>query len=325
MFTFVRFVNLAFVVLVLFGTSNAYGQAATQVEKFREFNQTIREFASAMRASKTEPSSGSISLEDFVEREFARMAFATREDVVALSSNSSERYAVLDALGLRAFYSISEGNAIEFEQYAFRVDAKGGLRRNDIGSVYGTLISARLFDRAQIWHAKLNSAARESFPQIVDPTLPNVGRTVWVAHRTDNVLTRREFHQRQGAQVVVVASPICHFSVAAMESIAANTQLSKRLLPMTDWIVPPEQRLSFEKLQQWNREHANVQLALTHRKSDWSELNEWDTPQFYFLVNGTIIRRVTGWPKGGNVAAVTAALDEIERRVARQSNEQKID
>ena len=288
----------------------AVAQTVSQADKSSEYRRVVRE------ASRNEQQT-TLNLASFVEKEFLRLEFPASAKDDDSNLDSPEQYAILDALHLRAFHSISLKNAMEFERYAEVVDGKSGLRRTDIAAVYGALILARQFDRAKKWHTKLNPVARESLPLIVDQTSANVGRSVWVASQSALVLTRVAVSEKKGPRVVVVTSPRCHFSVAAMNAIAKNPALLDRLQPITDWIVPAEQSLAFLPLQAWNSEHQKIQLALVHRYSDWDVVDSWDTPQFYFLLNGKVVRRVTGWPKQeGNEAALVKAMDELDLMAA---------
>jgi len=53
-------------------------------------------------------------------------------------------------------------------------------------------------------------------------------------------------------------------------------------------------------LQRWNREHRDYPVALVVRQTEWTFVDYWNTPTFYFLKDGVVVEKVVGWPKAGH-------------------------
>lgn len=55
-------------------------------------------------------------------------------------------------------------------------------------------------------------------------------------------------------------------------------------------------------------------IAFSARREDWPFVDDWSSPTFYFLRQGKLVAKVTGWPKEGRRAEFSAALHQLGLR-----------
>lgn len=274
-----------------------------------------RAYVAAMHSAQT--SMPYAQLRAHAQTEFARLGLASAL-ANGTGAESADLRGLFEALHLLAFTSPTAENALGLRDFASSPNVAALLGQKDLRQVYSVLVSARQFVAAQAWQARLNEAAREHFPRLVDTVGDSSRRSVWVAKPKDDVLERLAAPELAGRQVVVVAGLGCHFSQAATRDIAANAALSARLAPLTQWVVLPESQVGFRELQQWNATHPALELRLMHRLEDWPFIERRATPQFFFLNDGKVVARVSGWPKEGNAQALIEALNALESKRRRE-------
>ena len=70
------------------------------------------------------------------------------------------------------------------------------------------------------------------------------GPTEWVVHPTKYELLRRNVALTDQIKVIVVSSPLCHFSRAAMRDIQADPVLRELFRAHAKWLAPQDGRLN---------------------------------------------------------------------------------
>lgn len=112
-------------------------------------------------------------------------------------------------------------------------------------------------------------------------------------------------------RVVVVGSPLCPFTrrfVHAMEADPALTAMFKHSF----WLTPQDgSNLDGDLMSIWNRKHPEAMMDPVYRAAAWPMIDDWETPTFYFLRHGRVLKKVIGWPKKGRKPALMAAMQEL--------------
>lgn len=261
----------------------------------------------------------SIEFSSAVETEFRTARFSEALGSVTADSAPSEIRPLFNALSMKSFYSLLLVDALALEKLAMLLKAKKDLRPTEAKAVFGALLGARAFERAKLFQNAVNPTAAETLPKTIDLLDAGSARTLWLIDQSNRVIERKLVPEFRGAQLIVVASTQCQFSVRAMTAIAADTALSAAVPTSTLWIVPPERSLPFTALQRWNQSHDLLQFALVNKKDEWPFIDSWDTPEFHFLKDGKVVDRLTGWPRdGSNEQKLLSKLRELNLPAPKQ-------
>jgi len=49
----------------------------------------------------------------------------------------------------------------------------------------------------------------------------------------------------------------------------------------------------------WNVAHPLARMDYIYRQGDWTAIDTWSTPTFYFFRNGKPVGKLSGWAPGG--------------------------
>lgn len=160
-----------------------------------------------------------------------------------------------------------------------------------IGGVYRAFIERRDFAAA--------AALRERHPDANLPEPPLLrdeahgdGPTVLDATDDGRTLVRRTL-VLEPSQVIVVAG--CHFSKDAVRDIEADPALRTAFSRHVIWITPADGDPADPALAQWNHEHPLAAMRTVYRANEWPSIDSWAMPTFYFLRNGRVESKVSGW------------------------------
>lgn len=179
----------------------------------------------------------------------------------------------------------------------------------EYAEMYRALVGARRFAEARAFLALHPSLDVSEAPVIRDEANSAFSQpTILIVSPGKNELTRQEIKLDRHAQIVVVGHPLCHFTQFAGKALEADPQLRRILREHSIWISPQDGDLDVSDFQQWNREHPDLPLAIVWKQSEWSKIDYWGTPTFYFFKNGTLVDKVAGWSEEGNRAALIAAM-----------------
>ncbi len=292
--------------ILLVVSNYCYGDAAQVVAANDDFQRAVR----GLRAKQL----SSIELASAVENEFRKNSLLQAIDRVNTATSLLDLRALFDALNTKAFYSDSMVNALTLEKLALILKERADLRPSEAKAVFGALVAARDFDRAEYFQKLTNVATPEPLPQTIDATIGKPVTTLWFVDPSKRVLERKSIPELRGVHLVVVASFDCQYSVQALKAVTSNDALMRSLPSVAYWMVPPERSLIFSKIQAWNSDHQFLQFALANTKDEWPFIDSWDTPEFYFLRDGKVIDRLTGWPRdGSNEQKLLSKLRELNR------------
>ena len=221
-------------------------------------------------------------------------------DTVALR----ERYESAD---IAAFYSHDRGIALEMLAIHEIMRSRRESNLSDLIAAAGALVVTRSFNAART----LLSA--EPLPEL---TIPDVEELVtddnyrWQILRLGpKGLVRDIAAIDAGMRVVVVSNPLCGFSSAATKAIESDPYLSAFFSEYGLWLVPPAQRLYVDEVSFWKETYPAQEIVLAYQRTNWPVIDDWATPTFYFLKDGIVVDKISGWPKDGrNMVKLRAAV-----------------
>jgi len=204
------------------------------------------------------------------------------------------------------FYTVSPGPLHDMQLDLAEMHRRGIAHAGDDAKIYASLIEIRYFGQARAF-AKLHPRApTEAVPVVTDDHTRHGPTALWVAVGGSK-LERRPVDLRNG-RIVVVSSPLCHFSVRAIRSIESDAGLRPLFHDHAVWIVPPDQSTPFSTVAKWNRLHPHEAMAVAYRREEWPTIELWETPVFYFLRDGRVVSKVVGWPVAGRKAEIRRSL-----------------
>ena len=238
-----------------------------------------------------------------------RAAFSPYQTSAALSKLGNADVALLfRAAHMNFFYGVSAPTLSDMQLDLAELRRRGKAHDADDADVYGSLIQIRYFDQARAFARRHPRAVSfEAVPVVADESTGQ-GPTALLVHAGGSKLERRSVDLRSGRRIVVVSSPLCHFSQRAVRSIEADAALRPLFHEHAVWVVPPDQSTPFETVATWNRVHPHESMAVAYRREEWPMVDRWETPVFYFFRDGRVVGKVIGWPVAGRKAEIRRSL-----------------
>jgi hypothetical protein len=186
---------------------------------------------------------------------------------------------------------------------------------SDYQYMQGLYVRLRLLDEAARFHAAHRGEAElERLPSIEGERPPAGRPSVFALVGGIDRLQRRSVDLAGGRMVLVVAHPLCHFTVQAADAIAGDGELRDFFAAHSTWVVPPDFRFHLAEIRDWNRHRPAFELALAEDIEEWPAITTWNTPTFYFFERGRLVETVEGWPEGGRKAALLDAIHQGRQR-----------
>jgi hypothetical protein len=204
------------------------------------------------------------------------------------------------------FYTVSPGPLDDMQLDLAEIHRRGIAHTGEDAKVYASLIEIRYFAQAQAFAKLYPRALTEAVPVVADDRTRQ-GPTALLVEAGGSKLVRRSVDFRN-RQIVVVSSPLCHFSQRAIRSIESDADLRPLFHDHAVWVVPPDQSTPFTTVAQWNRLHPHESMAVAYRREEWPMIDLWETPVFYFLRDGRVVSKVVGWPIAGRKAEIRRSL-----------------
>lgn len=197
-----------------------------------------------------------------------------------------------------------DAHAAVFSQLVLR-KAATALQVEDM---HRSLIAGRRWQDAAALAARHPDVPLEAMPaHVVAGEEGAPGLHYWRFDPDEDRLVRETLAMAGGVTLVVVSSPGCHFSRDAMRALENNPQLDQILPRRRLFLAPAIASLELKSLAAWNASHPQFQHVLVDRPQAWSFVRKWNTPQFFFLVDGAPVAWVEGWPEEGQVQALMEA------------------
>ncbi len=179
----------------------------------------------------------------------------------------------------------------------------------DYTDLYAALIGSRMFAEARRLEAK-RPLANGPIPDYRDDSSSG-SLTDLVVGPHGTALTRQNVSLPATA-IVVVVSPLCHFSQSAIRTIESDSTLRPIFRTHALWLVPPDDASTgFDTIADWNQSHPHEYMYSVYRIRDWPMIDRWETPTFYFVKNGKLAVEVVGWPGKGRKPEVVTALKRV--------------
>lgn len=250
-------------------------------------------------------------------REYVKL-FAAYQDRATLDNiNSKEVRLLFRAATIAAFYASLVRTDTRFTNDMAK-DLAVLERRHLAGNaeysdMYKSLVTNREFAEARAFYRTHPLTDFPPLPTYHDKTNEAQGDipTILSVDATKHALIRHPVDLRNGARIVVLVDPLCHFCHNLLVYMQSHKKLLKLLKEHAVWITPPNGVLEFNTLQKWNRRHPAMQLWIVYAAEEWPMIKRWAVPTFYFLQNGALVTVVHGWPEGGNSDALRKAMRSI--------------
>ena len=225
--------------------------------------------------------------------------------------SKEELRARFDSANIAVFYSHDQKIAGEMISLYNTLHAKGAEKPEDLFTVAGAQIISRNFDRFDEISGS-ESLPKEFHIPAIEDHISNESIKWQILSPFPNKLVRENFPIDKGAYVIIVSNPLCGFSIAASKAIQSDGDLSNFLSKHGLWRVPPARRLYNNEAVAWNASHPSQKMVLAYKNESWPIIDDWSTPIFYFIKNGAVVDKVTGWPKNGqNLNQLHGAIDRF--------------
>mgnify|MGYP000066257974 CR=1 FL=1 len=253
---------------------------------------------------------------DFGDRVIAayRSRFAAKFDPehLAVTSNSDLQL-LFDAAYLASAVSLGKPKIMPLRNLKAALTEldRRNLATYAYGVSYSLYVKARLFEEARLLFRDHRTPSMEALPEIVDLTNSAIGARVLTIDTKRRLLTVRVVDMRQGLRIIVVSHPECHFSKNAYHGIAAHPQMSRIFAKYALWLAPVATGIDFATLQEWNQVHPDAATSIAYAQDEWPMLEDWSTPTFYFVSDGRVVSRVSGWPQEGRIGELLRAAKKV--------------
>lgn len=196
-------------------------------------------------------------------------------------------------------YAIEERYARDMLAVLNELESRGDATKSHYKATYRMLVAVRDLAGARRLTAKYRSEELEVLPTVRAGPEAGKGPAVWLLSEDPNEVVSARVDVETGRRIVVVSHPLCRFSSNASSAIAADDVLGPVFRSYATWIAPQSGKLDLPVLQQWNREHRDFDVGLVVRQTEWTFIDYWGTPTFYFLKDGAVVQKVIGWPQEG--------------------------
>jgi len=232
------------------------------------------------------------------------------ETLVAL--NGTDLGLLFRAASIAQFYTFDVRYVRDMQLDLAELQKRGGATQGEYGDFYSALIASRRFSQARTFaqtHPGFSIAPIPTFRNLSNGS--TAGPTAMILSSDGSELHRRSINLHEPAQIVVISSPLCHFSAGGLRDIDSDGVLHKVFQSHATWLIPPNAATSFEAVEQWNRKHPDERMVMAYRFQEWPMFDRWELPTFYFLRSGRVIAQVVGWPRQGRKREVEDALRRV--------------
>lgn len=175
--------------------------------------------------------------------------------------------------------------------------------------VFEALVASRRLVAASEFAARHPAASFESIPQVHDAVTKEAEPTVWRLDGENRL--ERVGVDFATTRIIVVAHPSCHFTQHAVRDIEGDRDLATLFEQHALWVAPQRGRFDLDLFRDWNELHAGMPMTIAYKRSEWPGINGWETPTFYFLRQGRVVKVVTGWPDTGRRNELVEAMHAI--------------
>ena len=250
---------------------------------------------------------------------YARLFPGAYRKKALVSKDAKRLQELFSAANMLEFYSGSPGFA---DQMRTAFDAIRGLdepRAGDYTRMYQAYLSSEQFEKARDFLAKYPNRAVQGFPEVVGESGRSPGMNLWKFDSEKNQVHQEPFHLPNGAYIVVMSSPFCHFAQNAANDLAMDAGLRTLMAGRSLWLTRIDRIFSPSAVKAWDARNPYFPMSVAANLPGWEQIDTWETPTFYLFYNGVLIRKINGWPAGGHKAEISEFFSqpEITAAVAR--------
>jgi hypothetical protein len=165
--------------------------------------------------------------------------------------------------------------------------------------LYVTLVGVRDFVAARAVLASQPMASSEPAPIIVGALVDSRGPSALALSEDGSSASQQPIRLSGAVDIVVIGHPLCHFSRDAVAAIEADARLKAVFASHARWLMPQDGRMRPRTVAAWNVAHPLARMDYIYRQGDWTAIDTWSTPTFYFFRNGKPVGKLSGWAPGG--------------------------
>jgi len=176
------------------------------------------------------------------------------------------------------------------------LERRGIASELQVSDLHRTFIAARMWEDAKALAKRFPGFELETLPAHFDPGADTGGLKVWDFDPSTQTLRRHDLNATGSLMLVIISHPNCGFSRAALRALEADPLLVQELPEQRYFVAPTPGGLQLESIRKWNAVHPDSRHVLVDRPLAWSFVKSWNTPQFFFLVDGLLVEHVVGWP-----------------------------
>lgn len=248
-------------------------------------------------------------LSNIYTREFSKY-FSSEESVRRMGNEDVK--ILFRAASLMAFYQSSKTYRNDMRVALEVMDARGIAAEQDFKDMFGELLKDREFAEARTFRRKHPSLHLPRVPEFRDRTASETqGPTALNIDDEKFQLVRTSLDISHGAHVIVIGHPKCQFCQAAIRDISKDPDFAEVFFLHSRWLAPPERELNIDAFQQWNRNHPHVKMEMIYSRDEWPGFAIGATPTFYFLRDGKVVGKVSGWPKEGHLKELKSGFKQL--------------
>lgn len=262
-----------------------------------------------------EQPTGNAGLQQAISRRYAAAFMPAQTDAGrrALANRDVERLFRAAALAFRT--TSQPGYLADMRNDFAELRRRHRVDRPHASDLYDALLGSHQADDARALLAAYPLIERRPPPSMRTASRIRPGQaSLWIITpgTGKRELVRFRFNIHMPAQVIVLASTGCHFSVNAARDIEADPQLRDLFRDYAQWVAPPSELTAFDAVRDWNQTHPSLRLGIAYDNAALPMVKRFETPTFYFLDHGTVVDTVVGWPTGGNLDAIRHGLRTID-------------
>ncbi len=213
----------------------------------------------------------------------------------ARRASAEDLEALFDAAYLVGFYT----HDARYAQYALfdlnQMESLGRTCNRCYLNLYRLFVALRQFDDARRLAEQHPLDAMEALPKVINAANFGVAQRTEFRVPDDQYALLRQPARLPHTGILIVAHPYCHFSAQAAHDISADPVLGPVFRAHSKWLAPADGDFTLEAFQEWNRQYPQMRMTIAYRRADWSLVDSWDMPVFYFIRDGKLFGKLTGW------------------------------
>lgn len=224
---------------------------------------------------------------DAYDRFFARGVLATLSD--------EDLRFVFRAARMMSLYSRDDRYQHDLETAFAELKSRGITRRSQVFDLYGMFVATRRFDDAARLLEDNPSIGLEVLPTLEPSPVPEGLPTVLSLKMDSRSMQRMGVVLSTGPRVIVIGHPHCHFSANSVADLEADDGLIRSFREHALWIAPADPTIGYDLIVNWNKLHPDAPVVIAYDAREWPFVDTWETPTFYFLLDGKLKAKVVGW------------------------------